>query len=64
MVHDDGQSLKSQGGILSNCLPISFSKTSKTSEKSFGNSRFYTVLSKLITKTYNRSTPGSSLKRL
>ncbi|CAB3980060.1 Hypothetical predicted protein, partial [Paramuricea clavata] len=41
MVHDDDQSLKSQGGILSNCLPISFSKTSKSSEKSFDESPLY-----------------------
>ena len=46
MVPENDGSVKSRGGVLGACIP--FTKNSKTSKESFGNSRFYIVLSKLI----------------
>ena len=50
MVRENDGSIRPRGGVLGACLP--FSKTTKTSKESFGNSRFYIVLSKLIIIAY------------
>ena len=54
MLNEKDETLKSEGGVLRDCFPIPFSRTSKSLKKSSGNSRFYILLSKLITKNMDQ----------